>query len=917
MEEAALDEAAGGAWILPPTNRLADRYRHAARLRHFQAGAGGGHAWESPAIMEFRAWIRSQFALLWDLRYPAGAGAQLRLWHDALQRSAAQASLPPPEGFHGTPSLYCQFQASYDIFHERRLIPKGAGDGRMAAWRQEVFGHYERLLSARGFISWHQMVEAVTAGYLDGALRPPGRVILPIPRDPPPLYADLIGALGERTDLEIWRLAPAHGHPPTCSVWATAEQECRAAAAHACRAWEASGGGVSMALVAPDEGPLSLISRSLEEMAGRKSPGEGFSFWDAPAEMQLVAHPLYSAAVFPLNPPQRGIAEALSGWIRSAFAPPELFPSFEKQVLEPLLGRDFQPSWDEAVALAARRFPALGPMVRLSAGGTRPLAQWIQDLEAIWDALGFFQFGGRSEVRDACASAEESLRSALGDLSSHCGDLPVDREGAASWIEASVEGLLVKPRPRRGGIQVLKASEMFGLPFDEIWTVGVHGRQFPPPPEPRPLFSPRERLALEDGDAALHTWTEGLRALQGILASVEDASAAIFSRPLLGADGNKPTLPSPYFEEPCGEPGARSALTLDIWGAHRSDWMESPWMAGASAGMENPIPLTPHPADATPFPLPGDLRATVLDDLLQCPFRYFARAHLDLKSPEEPQGLSPAKRGTILHRILDRFSEALNRDPPPDGWPHTIHAAWACLRQIAADVFGTLPDSPACRAELALLLGDDEWGSRSVLGPWLEAERGRALEGWRILPPAAEGEHPFRDLRLDMAGVSVHGKADRVDQRMDSLAVWDYKTGVPPRKANLFRDLNQGQLPAYAAALRAGLLTPGATGSAGPVTGPIHAGFIAIKPLKSVPRGFHVPMEPEGESWEDFLTRWQKRLGERVHPARSGLYAADPVLPSSNPGDSGTACANCPYYCLCGYFDTPRRAASSNEEEAE
>ena len=82
-------------------------------------------------------------------------------------------------------------------------------------------------------------------------------------------------------------------------------------------------------------------------------------------------------------------------------------------------------------------------------------------------------------------------------------------------------------------------------------------------------------------------------------------------------------------------------------------------------------------------------------------------------------------------------------------------------------------------------------------------------------------------------------------------------------------------------------------------------------------RTFHLPVDPAQETWEAFLARWEARLAERAGPAREGIYAADPVRPARIPGEDRTACANCAFACLCGYFDSPRGESPSEDEEEE
>ena len=161
MEAAVLDAAASGALVLTPTGRLAERYRHAARLRRLMESGGDPISWQPPAAVELRAWIRASFDLLWDPRRPAGTGARLKLWHDAAERARKDDGALAPDGFLLRPSLYNRLQETFDAHREHRLKPEDAGDGAVHGWRAAVFHQHERLLKSNGLLAWHEVVEAV------------------------------------------------------------------------------------------------------------------------------------------------------------------------------------------------------------------------------------------------------------------------------------------------------------------------------------------------------------------------------------------------------------------------------------------------------------------------------------------------------------------------------------------------------------------------------------------------------------------------------------------------------------------------------------------------------------------------------------------------------------------------------------
>jgi RecB family exonuclease len=223
---------------------------------------------------------------------------------------------------------------------------------------------------------------------------------------------------------------------------------------------------------------------------------------------------------------------------------------------------------------------------------------------------------------------------------------------------------------------------------------------------------------------------------------------------------------------------------------------------------------------AVPTPLEGRTSATRLQVWAACPHRYFLQYMLrvePVERPEEALELAPVDRGSLIHRVLDRFIAEVvarpieQRPAPDDRWSDADRLR---LRTIA------LEECDA--AEARGITGRDIFWRRDR--PRLVAELERFLDAdddfrreARTRPVATE--LPFDDVTLVVDGgdaLHFHGAADRIDiDEHGSLHVIDYKTGKPAEYEGLSADDpdlggTMLQLPVYGAAARQHQQQPGA-----------------------------------------------------------------------------------------------------------
>lgn len=200
------------------------------------------------------------------------------------------------------------------------------------------------------------------------------------------------------------------------------------------------------------------------------------------------------------------------------------------------------------------------------------------------------------------------------------------------------------------------------------------------------------------------------------------------------------------------------------------------WQAGPAPGWA----LSLDPGEGTPWPEPAPrppvaarpLRFSVSDVelLVRDPYALYAKRVLRL-APLDPIDAPPgaADRGIIIHAVLDKFLRHAMRGPlPPD--------AVARLEEIGEAEFAAYNDRPAVRSFW--------WPRFRAVARWFVIqENQRRAEGIEPLAVETKGEMVIAAGGRDHV---VTARADRIDGRPDGYAiVIDYKTGTPPKKAQM------------------------------------------------------------------------------------------------------------------------------------
>ena len=169
---------------------------------------------------------------------------------------------------------------------------------------------------------------------------------------------------------------------------------------------------------------------------------------------------------------------------------------------------------------------------------------------------------------------------------------------------------------------------------------------------------------------------------------------------------------------------------------------------------------SPAPAYPRPQPRPSAeqrdvaLAVTAIDRLRGDPYQFYAGSILRLRRKDgldaEP---TAAWQGTVVHAVMERW-----------------HKAGGGAGELTA-----LAQEELAKMQAHAVTRGLWWPRLSRALDWIDLkiaqDRG---EGREVLASEIKGE-------MTLAGVKVHGRADRIDRRADGrLVVVDYKTGKPP-----------------------------------------------------------------------------------------------------------------------------------------
>ncbi|HQR60019.1 MAG TPA: PD-(D/E)XK nuclease family protein [Methylophilaceae bacterium] len=319
-------------------------------------------------------------------------------------------------------------------------------------------------------------------------------------------------------------------------------------------------------------------------------------------------------------------------------------------------------------------------------------------------------------------------------------------------------------------IQVMGMLEATGQPLDALWVMGMNDHTWPPPARPNPLLPAEVQRSAGTPNSCSRVQAEFALAIHQRL--LRTAPELVFS--WAHRDGERELRVSPLLKDiPLAEQGFELAKTLAEQLAVPA---EMQW-------------LQDHQAPRVEEDEKVRGGAGLFQAQAVCPAWGYYQYRLGARALEEPvDGLDSMARGSLLHAVLQAFwsgrdSEYLNNMDQAAQQAAVQQAVEAGVKQFSQDLDESLPTHFLALEKLRLA---------ALLDGWLALERER-------LPFTVQDCE--RNVKLDIKGISVEFKLDRVDVLPDGrMVVIDYKTSAQLSPNSWAEDrISEPQLPIYAA----------------------------------------------------------------------------------------------------------------------
>jgi ATP-dependent helicase/nuclease subunit B len=281
---------------------------------------------------------------------------------------------------------------------------------------------------------------------------------------------------------------------------------------------------------------------------------------------------------------------------------------------------------------------------------------------------------------------------------------------------------------------------------------------------------------------------------------------------------------------------------------------------------------------------------TRLQSWAACPFQYFLESELGLHGLEEPDdelSMSPMERGSLVHKILERFTST--RRERETGAELPIDEQLTLLEALTRAEFSEARDRGVTGHPALWRLE-----SRRIvrqLAEWLRREiedsekTGMSSDREEVGFGLPDSTLPAVDVDIPGAGtIRFRGVIDRIDLSVDGLRVRvvDYKTGNPDSHTLPTDDPTAGgtllQLPVY-----------------------IHAAR-ALYPDRELEAGYWFVFETGRREWKrataaELQPSFEKSLRIISHGIEGGVF---PARPGGNTRDGGFSnCRTCDFNSLC------------------
>lgn len=349
-----------------------------------------------------------------------------------------------------------------------------------------------------------------------------------------------------------------------------------------------------------------------------------------------------------------------------------------------------------------------------------------------------------------------------------------------SWLGRTLERFHFRPPTNGHVVALLGLGQTQLARFDGLVIAGMEREHLPGVPATVPFFndSVRRQLGLSSGDVQLAERFHHFRRL------LESAPRILLT--CRHHQNGEEVVPSPWLEA--------------LHSFHKLAYNDGLFANGLAELLPHPLTQVTNREAALPGPshrpapglsptlLPTHYSASAYQQLMDCPYQFYAARGLSLAPPEAVrEALEKSDYGERVHRCLQAFHGEVGGLPGPFNGRLTAarrEEAELLLRRISQEVFA---------ADL-----EDNFLHRGWLQRWLEMIP--AYLDWQTEREAkwhVAGVEIQASRIMSLSGITLQGRLDRIDSDGTAKAIIDYKTGHIPA----IDEVESGeavQLPFYA-----------------------------------------------------------------------------------------------------------------------
>jgi ATP-dependent helicase/nuclease subunit B len=400
--------------------------------------------------------------------------------------------------------------------------------------------------------------------------------------------------------------------------------------------------------------------------------------------------------------------------------------------------------------------------------------RWLDALEESMQRLGLTESFATDAAGDRILQELLVMRQSLAGRS-----IKMRWREFRTWLGRTLERFNFQPPTAASAVRLLGLEQSALAHYDALIIAGASAQHLPGAAQPSPFFNEAVRAEL------------GLPGFQ----QRYEQRCYYFRRLLQAAPRG---LITTHLEE-SGEPVLVSPWLEALQSFHRFAYDSDLSDDGLAALVEHPATQVircdtdtlPQPQgmpapSVPPALLPDKLSANAYQQVMDCPYQFFAARCLQLTAPEAVrEALEKSDYGQRIHLALHAFHSGVEGYPEPYQQVITLAnraAAVARMEEISQAVFAKdLEDNFMHRGWL------QRWSQ--VIPEYIDWQIERE-SNWRVSATEVALETQRDELNLN-------GRIDRIDHGAEGSGIVDYKTGATPDK----EDVSSGekvQLPFYA-----------------------------------------------------------------------------------------------------------------------